>query len=54
VASGLHHNDVMHDYQAGLSYGVRGTPIFFLNGIRLIGAQPVLAFEMISDLQIKS
>jgi protein-disulfide isomerase len=54
VASGKHRDEVMRDYQAGLSYGVRGTPTFFVNGIPLIGAQPIASFERVIDQQLKS
>ncbi len=33
------------DFQEGLANGVRGTPTFFLNGRRLVGAQPLEVFQ---------
>jgi protein-disulfide isomerase len=37
------------DYQDGQSYGVSGTPAFFINGRPLTGAQPFSAFKAIID-----
>jgi protein-disulfide isomerase len=53
VASGAHRQEVAQDYHAGLSYGVRGTPTFFVNGVRVIGAQPLTVFETVIDQQLK-
>lgn len=36
---------VKKDYDAGSSYGVSGTPSFFLNGEFIVGAQPYATFE---------
>ena len=33
--------------------GANGTPTFFINGNRLVGAQPVDAFKKISDEELK-
>ena len=33
------------DVAEGTSVGVRGTPTFFINGRRLVGAQPIEAFR---------
>lgn len=30
--------EILHDYEAGVSYGVSSTPTFFVNGRRLVGA----------------
>ncbi len=37
---------------AGRSVGVSGTPTFFINGRRLVGAQPSVAFERIIDEEL--
>lgn len=36
---------VQADVQEGQEAGVRGTPTFFINGIPLVGAQPIEAFK---------
>jgi len=40
------------DLQDGSSYGVSGTPTFFINGWRLVGAQPLAAFTAIIDKEL--
>lgn len=43
--SGRHRAAVEADHREGLAAGVRGTPTFFINGRRLVGAQPLEAFR---------
>jgi protein-disulfide isomerase len=40
-----HLEEVQADYQDGISYGVTGTPAFFVNGRRIVGAQPFPVFQ---------
>lgn len=40
------------DVQDGESYGVSGTPTFFINGWRVVGAQPLAAFTTIIDREL--
>ena len=40
------------DLQEGSSYGVSGTPTFFVNGWRIVGAQPLAAFTTIIDREL--
>jgi protein-disulfide isomerase len=40
------------DIQLGQQHGVRGTPAFFINGIRLVGAQPIETFQAVIDSQL--
>ncbi len=42
-------SEVSSDYADGLSYGVRGTPAFFINGRPIVGAQPLPAFQQVID-----
>ena len=38
----------------GAAFGVTGTPTFFVNGTRLVGAQPVEAFKAAIDKELKA
>ncbi|MGE5124909.1 MAG: thioredoxin domain-containing protein [Betaproteobacteria bacterium] len=51
--SGRHAGLVDRDLQAGASYGVSGTPAFFVNGRPLIGAQPFEAFQQVIDDELR-
>jgi protein-disulfide isomerase len=52
LEGGKYRNEVQADYQDGRKYGITGTPTFFINGIRLIGAQPLSVFESVIDQQL--
>ncbi len=41
------------DQAQGRSLGANGTPHFFINGVRLSGAQPLDAFKRVIDAQLK-
>ena len=41
------------EQKSGQAAGVRGTPTFFINGRKLVGAQPVTAFKKLIDEQLK-
>jgi protein-disulfide isomerase len=41
--------EIRNDYQDGVNYGVSGTPTFFINGVRVTGAQPFAVFQAIID-----
>jgi len=43
---------VKADLEMGQKLGVKGTPTFFINGVRLVGAQPESAFSAIIDEQL--
>jgi len=45
--------EVDKDAADGESYGVSGTPAFFINGRKLTGAQPISAFKTIIDEELK-
>src|SRR5262245_61783919 len=40
------------DSEEGTRVGAQGTPTFFINGIKLVGAQPVDAFKKLIDEQM--
>lgn len=50
--SGKHAEEVQNDFKEGASYGISGTPGFFINGIPLIGAQPFSAFKEIIESEL--
>jgi len=52
LAAGGAANVVQRDVDAGAAAGVTGTPAFFVNGIRMSGAQPLEAFERVIDDEI--
>lgn len=45
--------EVEKDLSDGISYGVSGTPTFFINGQKLVGAQPYSVFANIFDSLLK-
>ena len=49
LASQTGQNEILHDYEAGVSYGVSSTPTFFVNGRRLVGAVSFSVFERAID-----
>ena len=44
--------EVEKDLQLGLRSGVSSTPNFFINGIAVVGAQPLSAFERVIDAEL--
>lgn len=44
--------EVAKDIQDGTSYGVQGTPTFFINGQPVVGAQPYSVFASVIDAQL--
>jgi protein-disulfide isomerase len=53
VDSGKYADEVAKDLQEGTSYGVTGTPTFFINGVRLVGAVPIDQFSAIIDEELE-
>ena len=49
IKSGKMADEISKDVQDANSYGVTGTPTFFINGYRLVGAQPLASFSSIID-----
>jgi protein-disulfide isomerase len=45
--------NIQKDMTDAASYGVSGTPTFFINGVRLVGAQPLANFVAIIDQELK-
>ncbi len=50
--TGAHESTIDADQFVGRRVGARGTPTFFINGRKLVGAQPYPAFEEIVDEEI--
>ncbi len=53
VDSGRFRDDVGQDQREGSTFGVRGTPAFFVNGRFLSGNQPFAAFAKIIDEELE-
>lgn len=51
--SGKYKAEVQNDFKEGSSYGVTGTPAFFINGVMLSGAQPPEAFYKVIDRELE-
>ncbi|MEZ4461483.1 MAG: DsbA family protein [bacterium] len=45
---------VQAEMEEGKAVGVRGTPAFFINGTRLVGAQPIEKFKEVIDAELKA
>ena len=45
--------EVEKDYQEGISYGVQGTPAFYINGVLVSGAQPFANFKTVIDAALQ-
>jgi protein-disulfide isomerase len=50
--SGKYASEVQKDFADGQAAGVSGTPTVFINGIRLVGAQPYSAFKQVIDAEL--
>lgn len=53
VESGRHAEEVNQDLRYAAGLGIRGTPTFFINGIPLVGAQPLERFSEIIDAELQ-
>jgi protein-disulfide isomerase len=52
VATAKYRDVVGQGYQLGVSYGVKATPTFVINGVMLVGAQPLSEFERVINQQL--
>lgn len=50
--SGRYQAEVESDLRYGVDLGVTGTPTFFINGIPLVGAQPLSNFAQVIDSEL--
>jgi protein-disulfide isomerase len=53
LETGKYSSEVDADAADARSYGVSGTPTFFINGVRLVGAQPLSSFQQIIDEELE-
>ncbi|HEY6005312.1 MAG TPA: thioredoxin domain-containing protein [Anaeromyxobacter sp.] len=53
MASGKYKDRIERDQRLAQSLGATGTPTFFINGRKLVGAQPLEAFKLIVDEELK-
>jgi|TARA_Y100000310_G_scaffold63439_2_gene58868 protein-disulfide isomerase len=52
IDTGKYSQEVKDDFSYGSQIGVSGTPTFFINGIKLVGAQPYQSFKQIIDAEL--
>ncbi len=54
VAERRYQQEVNDDASVGASMGLTGTPTFFINGLKIVGAQPYEVFQQIIDNELKT
>jgi protein-disulfide isomerase len=47
-----HDGDIKKDSDFALNLGVQSTPTFFINGLAVVGAQPLSAFQQVIDKEL--
>ena len=52
VAERRYQSEVDNDASVGMNLGLTGTPSFFVNGLKVIGAQPYEVFKQIIDKEL--
>lgn len=52
--SGKYSDEVDQDLQEGRDLGVSGTPTFFINGKKVVGAQPYSALQQVIEAELNS
>jgi protein-disulfide isomerase len=50
--SGKHDEFIQQDMDFALNLGVQSTPTFFINGLAIVGAQPLPNFQQLIDLEL--
>jgi protein-disulfide isomerase len=53
IDSARHKEEVSKDYADGVAVGIQGTPMFFINGRVVGGAQPYPVFRKVIDEELK-
>jgi len=54
IESRKHASRIEADMAAGNAVGAQGSPTFFINGKKLVGAQPLDAFKQLIDGELAS
>jgi predicted DsbA family dithiol-disulfide isomerase len=54
VEDDRHALEVQNDLRYGASLGITGTPTFFINGIPVVGAQPLQVFINVIESELNS
>jgi len=52
LESGKYASETKKDFEDGQKAGVSGTPTFFINGIKVVGAQPYAVFEQVIEQEL--
>ncbi len=52
LESGRHEEFIQQDMEFALNLGVQSTPTFFINGLAIVGAQPLSSFQQLIDLEL--
>jgi protein-disulfide isomerase len=52
LTTSKYRNEVLKDLKDGIDKGVQGTPTFFINGKKLVGAQPFSAFKQVIEQEL--
>lgn len=52
LSDGSHDSFIADDMQFALDLGVQSTPTFFINGLAVVGAQPLANFQQIIDKEL--
>ncbi len=52
VDSNKYRSEVLADFADGQAAGVSGTPTFFINGQKIVGAQPFSVFKQVIDAEL--
>lgn len=53
LQDGSFRDEVVKDYQDGNDLGITGTPTFFVNGYRIVGALPFEAFQQVIEQMLE-
>jgi len=52
LSSGKHDEFIKQDMDFSLGLGVQSTPTFFINGLAVVGAQPLSSFTQLIDKEL--
>lgn len=52
LESGKHEEFIQQDMEFAFNLGIQSTPTFFINGLAIVGAQPLVNFQQLIDLEL--